>query len=268
MEKNGVLIDNDVKYFSWSESAKLILKLRKEMMDEAMQEAESTIFDYFEAKRVNDEYEKVIYEEQRRIIKSLNFTRIMNLYMKHSEYMDRRHKYVYEDIYLVYNEKKRGILYFEEGLRWEKLFTRQRRRQKWKKGIIGAKKIKMKKLKGILNLKRSSYRDQFCRDNKFIFSKKVWRYLRKKEIHLYQDGRRILFNNKTWNLINKNEGIVVDWKTFNKIWNNKFIIQSFMGKIDSFRCKEFYTQILEEFKLNRRLNTELINYGRKKKIRE
>jgi hypothetical protein len=69
-------------------------------------------------------------------------------------------------------------------------------------------------------------------------------------------------------LINKNEGIAVDWKTFNKIWSNKFIIQSFMGTIDSFRCKEFYTQILEEFRLNKRLNTELINYGRKKKIKE
>jgi hypothetical protein len=39
----------------------------------------------------------------------------------------------------------------------EKLFIRQRRRQKWKKGIIGAKKIKMKKLKGMLNLRRSTY---------------------------------------------------------------------------------------------------------------
>jgi hypothetical protein len=84
---------------------------------------------------------------------------------------------------------------------------------------------------------------------------------------LYQDGKRILFNNKTWNFINKNEGTTVDWKSFSKIWNNKFIIQSFMGTIDSNRCKEFYTQILEKFKPNKRLNTELINYGREKKVK-
>jgi hypothetical protein len=78
----------------------------------------------------------------------------------------------------------------------------------------------------------------------------VWKYLRKNEIHLYQDGKRILFNNKIWNLINKNEGITVDWKTFNKNWNKKFLIQSFMGTIDWYRCREYCTQILEKFKLN------------------
>jgi hypothetical protein len=90
--------------------------------------------------------------------------------------------------------------------------------------------------------------------------------LKKNEIHLYQNGKRILFNNKTCNLINKNEGIIVDWKTFNKIWNNKFIIQSFMGTIDSYRCREYYIQILEKFKLNRRINIKLIKYARKKKV--
>jgi hypothetical protein len=39
-----------------------------------------------------------------------------------------------------------------------------------------------------------------------------------------------------------------------------------MGTIDSYRCKELYTQILEKFHLDKRLNTELINYGREKKI--
>jgi hypothetical protein len=101
MEKSGISIDDDVKYFSWSESARLILKLRKEMMNEEMQEAESTIYDYFEEKRANDKYEGLIYEEEKRIIKSLNFTRTMNLYMKHNEYMDKKHKYMYEDRYLI-----------------------------------------------------------------------------------------------------------------------------------------------------------------------
>jgi hypothetical protein len=39
-----------------------------------------------------------------------------------------------------------------------------------------------------------------------------------------------------------------------------------MGTIDSYRCKEFYTQILRKFKLDKRLNTDLINFGRKKKV--
>jgi hypothetical protein len=54
MERNGLLIDENVKYFSWSESSSLILKLRKEMIDEDMQEAESKITDYFEEKKAND----------------------------------------------------------------------------------------------------------------------------------------------------------------------------------------------------------------------
>jgi hypothetical protein len=124
----------------------------------------------------------------------------------------------------------------------------------------------MKRMKEKFVLQRSIYRLQFCQDNKLIFSKKTWKYLRKGGIHLYQNGRRILFNNKTWNLINKNEGIVVDWKTFNKIWNNKFIIQSFMGTIYSYRYREYYMQILEKFKLNKRIDPKLIEYARKKRV--
>jgi hypothetical protein len=166
--------------------------------------------------------------------------------MKHNEYMDKKHNDMYEDRYLVIAERKREILNKKENERLKKRFIRERRMLKWKKGTIAAKKIKMEKFKRILDLRRSIYRHQFCQDNKFIFSTKVWRYLKKKEIHLYQDGKRILFNNKTWNLINKNEGTTVDWKTFCKIWNNKFIIQSFMGTIDSYRCREYYIQIEQE----------------------
>jgi hypothetical protein len=114
MEKSGILIDEDVKYFSWSESAKLILKLRKEMMDEDMQEAESTISDYFEEKKVNDRYEKWIYEEER-MIKSFKFTRTMNLYIKHNEYMDKKHNYMYEDKYLPMLETKEKYGIKENG---------------------------------------------------------------------------------------------------------------------------------------------------------
>jgi hypothetical protein len=95
------------------------------------------------------------------------------------------------------------------------------------------KKRNVKRMKERLNFQRSIYRHQFCQDNKLIFSRKVWKFLKKHEMHLYQNGKRILFNNKTWNSINKNEGIAVDSKSFNKVWNNKFLIQSFMGTIDS-----------------------------------
>jgi hypothetical protein len=77
---------------------------------------------------------------------------------------------------------------------------------------------------------------------------------------------KMLFNNKTWNLINKNEGIAVDWKSFNKGWNNKFLIQSFMETIDSYRCRKYYTQILNKFGLNKRLSVELTKYARNKKV--
>jgi hypothetical protein len=36
MEKNGTNIDEDIKYFSYSEGSKIYLKLRKEMIDEGM----------------------------------------------------------------------------------------------------------------------------------------------------------------------------------------------------------------------------------------
>jgi hypothetical protein len=39
-----------------------------------------------------------------------------------------------------------------------------------------------------------------------------------------------------------------------------------MGTIDSYRCREYYTQILEKFKLNKRIDTKLIEYARKKKV--
>jgi hypothetical protein len=86
MEKSGILIDEDVKYFSWSESASLILKLRKEMIDEDMQEAESKITDYFEEKKAKDKYEKLFKDEEDKMLKSFKFTRTMNLYMKHCRF--------------------------------------------------------------------------------------------------------------------------------------------------------------------------------------
>jgi hypothetical protein len=54
---------------------------------------------------------KWIYEEEKRLIKSFKFTRNMNLYRKHCKYMGRRHKYIYEDDYLIKLAEKRADLY-------------------------------------------------------------------------------------------------------------------------------------------------------------
>jgi hypothetical protein len=100
MERNGVNIDEDVKYFSWSESANIILKSRKEMINERMQTTEGSIIECEEEKRMYDEYEKLIQNVNNKILRNLEFTKIMNRYMKHNQYMDRRYKYIYEDDYL------------------------------------------------------------------------------------------------------------------------------------------------------------------------
>jgi hypothetical protein len=87
---------------------------------------------------------------------------------------------------------------------------KQRKMMKWKKYAEWTKKRYVKRMKEKFDLQRSIYRHQFCQDNKLIFSKKAWKYLSKCEIYLYQNGRRILFNNKIGNLISINEGIIVD----------------------------------------------------------
>jgi hypothetical protein len=81
------------------------------MIDESMQEAESTITEYFEEKKANDKYEKWIRDEEDKVLKSFKFTRTMNLYKKHCRYMGRRHKYIYEDDYHFKLEEKRADLY-------------------------------------------------------------------------------------------------------------------------------------------------------------
>jgi hypothetical protein len=51
MEKNEVYIDENVKYFSWSESASIILKLRKKI-NEGMQMAEGSILEHKKEKEM------------------------------------------------------------------------------------------------------------------------------------------------------------------------------------------------------------------------
>jgi hypothetical protein len=111
MEKNGVYIDEDVKYFSWSENASVILRLRKEMINEGRQTAEGSMTECEEEKRVQNEYEKLIQKENDMILLNIEFRKIMNLYMKHSQYMDRRYKYIYEDDYLPILNLRRNHFY-------------------------------------------------------------------------------------------------------------------------------------------------------------
>jgi hypothetical protein len=55
--------------------------------------------------------------------------------------------------------------------------------------------------------------------------------------------------------------------SLNRIWENKFIIHSFIGKIDSYQCKKkHYIQILEKFCLNNRIDNNLVGYAIKKKV--
>jgi hypothetical protein len=48
--------------------------------------------------------------------------------------------------------------------------------------------------------------------------------------------------------------------------NRNFHIQTFLGTIDSYRCRELYIQIKKKFKLDKRINNELIEHGRRKKV--
>jgi hypothetical protein len=70
--------------------------------------------------------------------------------------------------------------------------------------------MKIKGVKEKIEIKKSIYRKQFCQDNKIIFWKKVWRYLKKHEIHIYNNSIKVHFNYKTRNSINTNEGINLD----------------------------------------------------------
>jgi hypothetical protein len=143
------------------------------MIDEGMQEAESTITEYFEEKKANDKYEKLIKDEEDKMLKSFKFTRIMNLYMKYIDYMGRRHKYMYEDDYLPILENRRRCLYRREIMKLKREFMKQRKIMKWKRYEDWTKKKFMKRMKEKFDLQRSIYRHQFCQDNKLIFSKKV-----------------------------------------------------------------------------------------------
>jgi hypothetical protein len=126
--------------------------------------------------------------------------------------------------------------------------------------------LNLKKATEKLKDKRSAYQNQFCLYNSIIFSKKIWRYLKKHEINCYNNNNRIYFNPKTLNLLNIIKGINLDCESFTNIMSRKFLIQSFIDTFDSFRCTEIYTQILQRFKLNKRISDELIIYARKKKV--
>jgi hypothetical protein len=47
--------------------------------------------------------------------------------------------------------------------------------------------------------------------------------------------------------------------------NKNFVIQTFLFTIDSYRCRELYIQIVKKFRLDKRINNQIIEYGRKKK---
>jgi hypothetical protein len=70
----------------------------------------------------------------------------MNLYKKPNEYMDIKHRYMYEDDYLPILEKRRGYWYKREIIKLKRRFMKQRQKMKWKKYAEWTKKRYMKRM--------------------------------------------------------------------------------------------------------------------------
>jgi S-adenosylmethionine synthetase len=105
MEKNGTNIDEDIKYFSWSEEASIILRLRKEMINEEMQGADELIIQNEEVIEIYEEYEILFYEENFRNYHNMEFSISMNQYMLHSQFIEKERSVKYEDRFVPILER-------------------------------------------------------------------------------------------------------------------------------------------------------------------
>jgi hypothetical protein len=72
--------------------------------------------------------------------------------MKHNEYMDRKHKYMYEDDYLPLLEERRRRWYRREIIKLKRRFMKQRKMMKWEKYAEWTKKRYMKRMKEKIDL--------------------------------------------------------------------------------------------------------------------
>jgi hypothetical protein len=97
-------MNKSVEYFSWTESARLIFKIRKKMNDEGMKEGSKSLIQNEKATRIYDEYEKLFYEENFRILHKLEFDEAMK-YMLHSQYIEEERFFMYEDDFIPIFER-------------------------------------------------------------------------------------------------------------------------------------------------------------------
>jgi hypothetical protein len=114
--------------------------------------------------------------------------------------------------------------------------------------------------------KRREMEKLFIKDNKFIISKKMWSHLRKQKEKLYLNKKVFRLNEKNWNIMNLNKGISFDFETI-KFLCNSFKRESFLDRLDDYRCKNYYVNKLKEYKFDNRIEQfeETITYVMKKK---
>jgi hypothetical protein len=101
---------------------------------------------------------------------------------------------MYDDDFIPIFERMHDQGWYEENkrLRMKDVYKRN-----WRKHAITNRKCHFKTEANRFEEKRMKYCNQFCQDNKFISSKKLWRFLRSHEIHLYNDNKKLNFNSKT-----------------------------------------------------------------------
>jgi hypothetical protein len=114
--------------------------------------------------------------------------------------------------------------------------------------------------------KRREMEKLFIKDNKFIFSKKMWSHLRKQKEKLYLNKKEFRFNEKNWNSMNLNKGMSFDFETIKFLCSN-FKRKSLLDRLDDYRCESNYMNRLKEYKFDSRIEQlkEKITYIMKKK---
>jgi hypothetical protein len=212
------------------------------MIDENMHNATKSLSQNEKAIVVYEEYERAFYEENFKIYHNIEFQIAMNKYILHSQFMEEKICFMYEDDFIPILERMLEQEWIEENERLKEEEKAKKRRIIYRSECNKLESIS-KKLDVIneakkFEEKRNFFRNQFCIDNKVIFSKKVWRHLKRHEIHLYSNNKKIYFNTKASKNINEKEGIILDWNSITKIMNKNFDIQTFLGTIDSYRCKK------------------------------
>jgi hypothetical protein len=86
-----------------------------------------------------------------------------------------------------------------------------------------------------------------------MFEKKIWKLMKRKDINLFSNAKRIRFNLKSWHGINKNSGISLDlnsWQTIKKIMDKR---NGYLQPIDKERNNDYYLRLIKEFQIDHRV---------------